>query len=47
VLGIVGLIAIVWTARRWSVAPTVVAAGEAGLDPSINARLDDELRDLD
>jgi cytochrome c-type biogenesis protein CcmF len=47
VIGIVGLIAIVWTARRWSVAPTVAAAGEAGLDPSINARLDDELRDLD
>lgn len=47
VIGIVGLIAIVWTARRWSVSPTVAAAGEAGLDPSINARLDDELRDLD
>jgi cytochrome c-type biogenesis protein CcmF len=47
VVGIVGLIAIVVTARRWTAGPTVATAGEAGLDPSINARLDDELRDLD
>jgi cytochrome c-type biogenesis protein CcmF len=47
VAGIVGLIAIVVTARRWSGGPTVAAAGDAGLDPTINARLDDELRDLD
>jgi cytochrome c-type biogenesis protein CcmH/NrfF len=47
VIGVVGLIAIVWTARRWSVSPTAAAAGETGLDPSISARLDDELRDLD
>src|SRR4030095_4610427 len=47
VIGVTGLIAIVVTARRWSSAPKVVAAGEAGLDPSISARLDDELRDLD
>jgi cytochrome c-type biogenesis protein CcmF len=47
VIGITGLIAIVVTARRWSSGPTVVAAGDAGLDPSISARLDDELRDLD
>jgi len=38
---------IVVTARRWTGTPTVAAAGDAGLDPTINARLDDELRDLD
>ena len=47
VAGIAGLIAIVVTARRWSGGPTVAVAGDAGLDPTINARLDDELRDLD
>jgi cytochrome c-type biogenesis protein CcmF len=47
VIGITGLIAIVVTARRWSSGPKVVAAGDAGLDPSMSARLDDELRDLD
>jgi cytochrome c-type biogenesis protein CcmH/NrfF len=47
VIGVTGLIAIVVTARRWSSGPKVVAAGDAGLDPSISARLDDELRDLD
>jgi cytochrome c-type biogenesis protein CcmH/NrfF len=47
VVGIVGLIVIVVTARRWTGTPTVAAAGDAGLDPTINARLDDELRDLD
>jgi cytochrome c-type biogenesis protein CcmF len=46
-VGIAGLIAIVVSARRWSGTPTVAAAGDAGLDPTINARLDDELRDLD
>jgi hypothetical protein len=47
VIGVTGLIAIVVTARRWSTAPSVAAAADAGLDPSISARLDDELRDLD
>jgi cytochrome c-type biogenesis protein CcmF len=47
VAGIVGFIAIVVTARRWSSGPSLAAAGDAGIDPSINARLDDELRDLD
>jgi len=48
VAGVVGLIAIVVTARRWSDAPRVATAGgDAALDPSINARLEDELRDLD
>ena len=47
VVGIVGFIAIVVTARRWSSGPSLAVAGDAGIDPSINARLDDELRDLD
>jgi cytochrome c-type biogenesis protein CcmF len=48
VAGIVGLIVIVVTARRWSAGPRLATAGgDASLDPSINARLDDELRDLD
>jgi cytochrome c-type biogenesis protein CcmH/NrfF len=46
-VGIVGFIAIVVTARRWSSGPTLPVGGDAGIDPSINARLDDELRDLD
>jgi cytochrome c-type biogenesis protein CcmH/NrfF len=47
-VGIAGLVVIVVTARRWSGARTVAPAGDAGLfDPTINARLDDELRDLD
>ena len=47
IVGIAGLVAIVFTARRWSSGPTMAVAGDAGLDPSISARLDDELRDLD
>ena len=47
VVGVVGLIAIVVTARRWSSGPALAAAGDAGIDPTLNARLDDELRDLD
>jgi hypothetical protein len=47
IVGVAGLIVIVVTARRWSGTPTVAAAGDAGFDPTINARLDDELRDLD
>ena len=47
-VGVAGLIVIVVTARRWSGAPPVATAGDAGsFDPTINARLDDELRDLD
>src|SRR6266550_4396456 len=48
VVGIAGLIAILVTARRWSGGPRFATAGpDAGLDPTIDARLDDELRDLD
>ena len=36
------------TARRWSRRTTPAVAGDAGLlDPALNARLDDELKDLD
>jgi cytochrome c-type biogenesis protein CcmF len=45
VVGFVGLIAIFYTARRHSSRPST--AGETNIDPSLNARLDDELRDLD
>ena len=42
-----GLIAIVVAARRWSAPPVAAIAGDAGLDPALSARLDDELRNLD
>ena len=43
----VALIGIVMTARRWSRQAAPAAAGNAGLDPELSARLDDELRNLD
>ena len=47
-LGAAGLVTIVLTARRWS---RPAAAGSAGvetpIDPALDARLDDELRNLD
>jgi cytochrome c-type biogenesis protein CcmF len=40
--------AVFLAARRWSShSPAPAVAGDAGLDPTVNARLDDELRDLD
>jgi cytochrome c-type biogenesis protein CcmF len=47
VVGIVMLFGVLFTARRWARRPTDDAADEAGLDPSLNERLDDELRNLD
>jgi cytochrome c-type biogenesis protein CcmF len=44
--GVVG-VALFLAARRWSAGPSVAAAGDAGVDPALSARLDDELRDLD
>jgi cytochrome c-type biogenesis protein CcmH/NrfF len=41
------LVAVVVTARRWSNRPVAVAGGDAGIDPALSARLDDELRNLD
>src|SRR5262245_5336284 len=42
-----GLLALVVTARRWSRPAAAVAGGDVTVDPALNARLDDELRDLD
>jgi cytochrome c-type biogenesis protein CcmF len=44
-----GLVALVLTARRWSARPAAAGAGGADvtLDSALDARLDDELRDLD
>ena len=43
-----GLLVLVATARRWSSRPAAAGAGGVDtLDPAIDARLDDELRDLD
>ena len=41
-----GLLGIAFAARRWT-RPSVAAAGGATLDPAMDARLDDELRNLD
>jgi cytochrome c-type biogenesis protein CcmF len=41
------LAAVIFTARRWSQPSTPAIAGGAGIDPALNARLDDELRNLD
>jgi cytochrome c-type biogenesis protein CcmH/NrfF len=46
-VALAGLIGVVVTARRWSSRPSLAAAGDAALDPTLNARLDDELRNLD
>jgi cytochrome c-type biogenesis protein CcmF len=43
----VALVGIFVAARRWSQPHTPAFAGDAGIDPTLNARLDDELRDLD
>jgi cytochrome c-type biogenesis protein CcmF len=40
------LVAVMLTARRWS-RPALATPTDSGLDVSMNARLDDELRDLD
>ena len=47
VVGIAGLIAVVITGRRWTSHPSLAGAGDAGIDPTLSARLDDELRNLD
>jgi cytochrome c-type biogenesis protein CcmH/NrfF len=47
-LGALGLVTILLTARRWSRPATAVAGGgDTQIDPRIDARLDDELRNLD
>ena len=47
VIGIVGLVAVLLMARRRSSESTLAVAGDSSIDPTISARLDDELRDLD
>jgi cytochrome c-type biogenesis protein CcmF len=44
---VAALIGIVVTAHRWSARVVPAIAGDAGLDPVLSARLDDELRNLD
>jgi cytochrome c-type biogenesis protein CcmH/NrfF len=47
-LAAAGLVMIVMNARRWSHRPAVATSGPSpGADPALDARLDDELRDLD
>jgi cytochrome c-type biogenesis protein CcmF len=47
-LGIAGLVTILLTARRWSrPAAAVAGGGETPIDPGLDRRLDDELRNLD
>ncbi|HYJ95590.1 MAG TPA: cytochrome c-type biogenesis protein CcmH, partial [Vicinamibacterales bacterium] len=48
-LAALGLLMIVMTARRWTTQPAAAGAGgvDIPVDPAIDARLDDELRDLD
>ena len=43
----IALIGVFVTARRWSRPAAPVASDEVGLDPAFEARLDDELRNLD
>jgi len=45
-VGLVVLVGVFFAARRWSRRPAP-AATDAGLDPTLNERLDDELRNLD
>ena len=45
-LAAAALIGVIITARRWS-RPFPAVAGDAGMDPALDARLDDELRNLD
>jgi len=47
VIGGAGLVGIALTARRWSRPAAAVAGADVTLDPALDARLDDELRDLD
>ena len=48
-LAALGLLVIVMTARRWTTQPAAAGAGgvDIPVDPALDARLDDELRDLD
>ena len=45
-VGLLGLVTIGLVARRWSQPPPRTAVAD-GIDPDLNDRLDDELRNLD
>jgi cytochrome c-type biogenesis protein CcmF len=47
VVALFALIGVGIAARRWSHRPEAAAAGDAGMDAALSARLDDELRNLD
>jgi hypothetical protein len=47
IVAVAALFGIVVTARRWSGRAVPAVAGDAEMDPSLSARLDDELRNLD
>jgi Cytochrome c-type biogenesis protein CcmF C-terminal/Cytochrome C biogenesis protein len=47
IAAVLALAGVIFTARRWSTRAVPAAAGEAGLDPALSARLDDELNNLD
>jgi cytochrome c-type biogenesis protein CcmF len=47
VAALAALAVVAMTARRWSSRPVAVGGIDAGIDPALNARLDDELRNLD
>jgi cytochrome c-type biogenesis protein CcmF len=47
VAAVTAFVAVFFAARRWARPATPAIAGGAGIDPELNARLDDELRDLD
>jgi len=46
-VAVTALVATIYTARRWARPATHALAGDAGVDSAMNARLDDELRNLD
>jgi cytochrome c-type biogenesis protein CcmF len=47
VVGVIMLAGIIFTARRWSHTAQPAAADDSTIDPTLNERLDDELRNLD
>ena len=47
VVGVLMLGAVFFSARRWSRTRPQDVAADAPLDPTLNERLDDELRNLD
>jgi cytochrome c-type biogenesis protein CcmF len=46
-VALAALVAVIASARRWSRPTAHALAGDVRIDPALNARLDDELRDLD